>query len=62
MITTYISISEDMLLQYENGTLKAVDIINPDRVCFDALRNEIELYESDLSTKYFTKYVHNGDF
>lgn len=53
MTSIYISRIPCLKLIYKNGTLTRVEIINEDKVLFDVLRKDIELYDEDLPCQRF---------
>lgn len=50
---TYKSIPSGIKLTYRNGMLKETAVTSGDKIVYDALRHFIELFESDLCSKFF---------
>lgn len=56
MTRNYISKCGCIGLEYIDGVLNQLVVLNEDRVDFDALRHDIELYEDDINTDLFEQH------
>lgn len=55
MITCYTTNINSFLLYYKDGTLIGISNVEDDKIIFDVMRKQIELYEDQLDLTKFRK-------
>jgi len=55
MISIYISICGNIGIEYIDGIFNQLVILNQDKISFDALRHDFELFEEDIDLTLFIK-------